>query len=249
MSSTERILEALREHGYEPKRSGNGWMCRCPGHPDRSQSFSIGTGEDGRALVNCFAGCETADVLAAIALEMRDLMPDTATKTGRRKRRNGVSGTGTVGKPPKNTTSYATAREAVAALERWHGKRSALWTYHGASGEPVGLIVRWDRPQGKDIRPVSRLGSRWFIGAMPAPRPLYRLPELADAPRVYITEGEKAADAARSVGLIATTSAHGSKSASKTDWTPLAGKECVLLPDNDDAGRRYADEVAAILAR
>jgi len=83
---------------------------------------------------------------------------------------------------------------------------------------------------------------------MPAPRPLYRLPELADALRVFVTEGEKAAEAARSVGLSATTSAHGSKSASKTDWTPLAGKECVLLPDNDDAGQRYASEVAAILA-
>ncbi len=94
----------------------------------------------------------------------------------------------------------------------------------------------------------GRKGSRWIVNAMPAPRPLYRLPDLADAPRVYITEGEKAADAARSVGLIATTSAHGSKSAGKTDWTPLAGKECVLLPDNDDAGRRYADEVSRILA-
>ena len=28
----------------------------------------------------------------------------------------------------------------------------------------------------------------------------------------------------------------------------MAGRECVLLPDNDDAGRRYVDEVAAILA-
>ena len=50
------------------------------------------------------------------------------------------------------------------------------------------------------------------------------------------------------MGLVATTSAHGSKSAGKTDWTPLAGKECVLLPDNDDAGRSYADEVVAILS-
>ena len=49
--------------------------------------------------------------------------------------------------------------------------------------------------------------------------------------------------------MIATTSAHGSKSAHKTDWSPVAGKEVVILPDNDDAGWRYADEVVAILGR
>ena len=69
-------------------------------------------------------------------------------------------------------------RDAVAALERRHGKRAAAWRYHNASGEPVGVIVRWDRPNGKDIRPVSRKGSRWIVGGMTAPRPLYRLPEM-----------------------------------------------------------------------
>ena len=144
---------------------------------------------------------------------------------------------------------YSTAHEAVAKLERRHGPRSAIWTYTDATDSPVGVMVRWDRADGKKhFLPVSLDGSVWVLRGMAEPRPLYLLSDLADAPRVYIAEGEKAADAARSVGLIATTSAHGSKSARKTDWTPLAGKECVLLPDNDDAGRRYANEVAEILA-
>ncbi len=84
---------------------------------------------------------------------------------------------------------------------------------------------------------------------MPTPRPLYHLPELAEAQRVFITEGEKAADALRELGLTATTSPHGSKAADKADWSPLAGKECVISPDNDDAGRRYADDVAGLLAK
>ena len=69
------------------------------------------------------------------------------------------------------------------------------------------------------------------------------------ARRVYVCEGEKAADAARAIGLTGTTSAHGANSAGKTDWRPLAGKEIVILPDYDAAGRAYADAVAAILAR
>ena len=69
----------------------------------------------------------------------------------------------------------------------------------------------------------------WFVGGMPEPRPLYRLHDLPVSERVYIAEGEKAVDAARSIGLIATTSAHGANSPSKTDWTPLADKEVVTL--------------------
>ncbi|MBL8964597.1 MAG: DUF3987 domain-containing protein [Phycisphaerae bacterium] len=136
-------------------------------------------------------------------------------------------------------------------MERRHGPRSTTWTYHNAAGDPVGLVIRWNTPTGKEVRPVSRKadGSGWCIGGMPTPRPLYRLPDLlATKPgdRVYVTEGEKAADAARAVGLMATTSPHGSKSAGKADWSPLAGRDVVILPDNDRAGEQYAADVARL---
>ncbi|MBF5089100.1 virulence-associated protein E [Novosphingobium sp. NBM11] len=41
-------------------------MCRCPAHPDRSPSLSVRTG-DIDLLFKCFAGCDTIDVLRAIA--------------------------------------------------------------------------------------------------------------------------------------------------------------------------------------
>jgi hypothetical protein len=88
-----------------------------------------------------------------------------------------------------------------------------------------------------------------MIAGMPEPRPLYRLPDLASAKTVYVCEGEKAAEAAWSIGLVATTSAGGAKAARKTAWSPLAGKDVVIFPDNDQAGRSYGDAVAAILER
>jgi hypothetical protein len=125
-----------------------------------------------------------------------------------------------------------------------------LWHYHNAKREPVGLIVRWDKPAGeKKILPVSRHKDGWRIAGMHEPRPLYRFPDLNGADRVYVVEGEKAADAAARIGLTATTSVHGAKSPHKTDWQPLAGKEVVILPDNDEAGRNYADNVATILGK
>jgi hypothetical protein len=220
------------------KRAGNGWSARCPAHDDRRASLSVAQGDDGTALVKCHAGCNTAAILAAVGLKLADLFP---AKAGPRSTRNG--------KPVTGVRTFATAKDAVADLERQHGKRSALWTYHDAQGKSVGVVVRWDKPGGKDIRPVSRHADGWRIGAMPDPRPLYALPELATARCVVVTEGEKAADAARSVGFTATTSAGGSQAAKKTDWRPLAGKEIWILPDNDIPGRKYADTVAAILAK
>ncbi len=54
---------------------GRGWRAPCPSHGSRSATLSIGNGRDGRVLLRCFAGCESADVVASLGLEMRDLMP------------------------------------------------------------------------------------------------------------------------------------------------------------------------------
>lgn len=257
----ERVLAKLPD----AKRRGRGWFARCPAHKDSDPSLSIAVGDDGRALVNCHAGCTVDAVCGAIGLRPADLFtPDPSRRTGHapKTRRRG-DGDETTPKPARGADSvtvasdatggrtFPTARDAVAELERRHGPRSATWTYHNAGGDPVGLVVRWNTPTGKDVRPVSRKadGSGWIIGGMPTPRPLYALPDLlATKPgdRVYVTEGEKAADAARAVGLTATTSPHGSKSASKADWSPVAGRDVVILPDHDDAGERYADDVARL---
>ena len=111
-----------------------------------------------------------------------------------------------------------------------------------------GVVVRWDKGGEKTIRPVSRVAGGWTIGAMPEPRPLYSLTEIPAAQTVFVCEGEKAADAIRELGLVATTSSGGSAAAAKTDWKPLAGKAVVILPDNDGPGQKYANEVQAILA-
>lgn len=261
----QRILTALREHGHEPRKAGAGWCCKCPAHDDRNPSLSIHAGDDGRALVNCHAGCTVDAVCGSIGLRPADLFtPDPSRRNGHapKTRRRG-DGDETTPKPARGGDSvtvasdatggrtFTTARDAVAELERRHGPRSTTWTYHDAGGDPVGLVVRWNTPTGKDVRPVSRKadGSGWCIGGMPTPRPLYALPDLLATPagsRVFIVEGEKAADAARAVGLLATTSPHGSKSASKADWSPVAGRDVVILPDHDDAGERYADDVARL---
>jgi hypothetical protein len=69
-SAVQRVLDRIV--GYRSTGEGK-WIARCPAHEDRSPSLSIREKDDGRVLINCFAGCGAGDVLAAIGLRMSDL--------------------------------------------------------------------------------------------------------------------------------------------------------------------------------
>ncbi len=268
----DQLLSALREHGHELRETGDGWTCCCPAHDDRNPSLSIHAGDQGGVVWRCHAGCAQAAVIAAVGLTFRDLMPDALSRLNGhtpKPRRSGDGdettrsparggGSVAVASVTRSRQTFATPAAAVAELERRHGRPSSIWRYPDPADELVGLVLRWNLaadpgdPKGKPrkrILPVSKTAAGWIIGGMPTPRPLYGLRELlATNPgaRIYITEGEPAADAVRALGLTAITSPHGSKSAAKTDWSPVTGREVVILPDHDDAGDLYADDVARL---
>ena len=233
MSPVQLVLSKLPDAA----RSGNSWSARCPAHDDKHASLSISEGRDGKALLYCHAGCTYVAVASAIGMSNSDSIDAKPASASRQ-----------YGGASRTSRTYTTLEGAVAVLEQTKGNRSALWTYCDAHGEAVGAVIRWDGQQGKDIRPVTRDGNAWRIGAMPEPRPLFELLATMDAAVVVVAEGEKAAEAARSLGFTATTSSGGSQAASKTDWRPLAGKDVLILPDNDPPGRKYANDVAGILS-
>lgn len=131
--------------------------------------------------------------------------------------------------------------------------RRFVWEYRSNQGEPIGYVARFDDGKKKEIVPYFKCinGHGWQSGSAIEPRSLFGLDVLnqADNERaVFIVEGEKAAAALQSLGLIAITSQGGSNAAHKTDWKPLNERERVyLLPDNDEAGESYIKAVAAIL--
>ena len=49
------------------------WVGKCPSHPDHSPSLSIASGQNGRVLVRCWAGCHTEAVLEFVGRRMADL--------------------------------------------------------------------------------------------------------------------------------------------------------------------------------
>lgn len=245
MTTVPAILDSLSG----VRRIGRQWLARCPAHDDRQPSLAIAQGSDGRVLVWCFAGCSAEQVVEAMGLRLADLMPESGSYTNTMPVLRPPAAFSLVSERPRPARTFPSAKDAVAELERTRGRRAAHWVYRDADGVAVGVVVRWNLPGGrKTIIPVSRRPDGWVIGGMPVPRPLYRLPEVIAAARVFVCEGEKACEAGRSLGLTCTSSAHGSQSAGKSDWTPLAGKEVVILPDNDAAGEAYAEDVISILS-
>ncbi len=242
-------FKALLESRAPVKRDGRDYRTRCPAHDDAGRRPDLTFREDdGRILIKCWAGCETESIVKVLGLTMKDLFANDGD--GR-----GTQHTGSPSKP-KSKMVYASVEAAGFAIaKRLRGRFTAHWTYQNENGTEAFMVLRFDECGGlrgeKSYRPIHRDGTGYVEGDPPGPLPLYGLPGLParSEERVYICEGEKAADAARSIGLCATTSAHGSKSPDKTDWQPLAGRDVAIFPDNDDAGRRYANMVAAILLR
>ena len=64
------------------RRSGKGWIAKCPCHDDRTESLSVTEGEDGRLLLNCFAGCKFDDI--RVALQGRGIIGANKPDRGRR---------------------------------------------------------------------------------------------------------------------------------------------------------------------
>lgn len=243
MTPIQKVLEKFPT----AERSREGWRSCCPAHDDLHPSLSIAEGTDGRILLNCHAGCRAEEICRSVGLSMQDLFPpSTSTKPNDSlekkefRRRN---------RSPSGQPGGLTLQEVRSKLTRSIGVTpTASWSYFTVSGKEEMQVLRFDPPEGKTFRPIHDCGKGWKIGAPDGLLPLYQLPELVNDPRVYVTEGEKAADAARTIGLVATTSAHGAKSPHKSDWSALAGKEVVLLPDNDEPGWGYVDKVSEILS-
>jgi hypothetical protein len=101
-------------------------------------------------------------------------------------------------------------------------------------------------PKGfRQRRPNDNGGWIWNLDGVC--RVLYRLPELLQYPdgAIFVCEGEKDADRVASLGHCATTVASGK-------WADecvqaLAGRDILILEDNDKAGREKASEAASLL--
>lgn len=214
----EQIAKALGN----AKRTGQGWLASCPlpthgqGNGDKNPSLSISDGEDGKPLFKCHGGCEQHDVFEAI--KNYGLLPDLEPRP-----------------------------EPLSSLKPIQTTLEQEWHYTDEDGVTQFIKQRYktNDHKGKTYKllKVDDQGKRHatMLGANIVP---YNLPALEEARElnkvVFLTEGEKAADALTSIGMTATTTHAGAGSFPEDAIQYFVNLNIVIVPDCDRVGWEYA---------
>lgn len=69
---------------------GKGYRAHCPACGGKSRKLSVCEGDDGRALLHCFGGCDVLSVLQAVGLALTDLFPERLAEDTSDERRRRV---------------------------------------------------------------------------------------------------------------------------------------------------------------
>lgn len=243
MINVQAILDRLE--GVKPSGRGQ-WVAKCPAHDDRKPSLSIALADDKKILLHCHAGCSHKEILDALGMKEKDLFPENNTTVIDNKPTARIDGIvqacQQVAQGSKNEPS-APAKDVFGEVD------SFAYDYTDADGNLLYQVLRKPGKKFTQRRPKGNGG--WVWNMKEVSRVLYQLPYLKDYPRedwVFVVEGEKDANNLRKHNLFATCNSGGAgKWDTVADLSPLHGRRVAILPDNDQAGRDHALQVAASL--
>ena len=218
------------------KKVGNGYLASCPvpshgqGNGDKHPSLSISMSDDGNFLFKCHSGCDQHTVFSTIKdMGLLPALPDRPDYLDSIK-------------PMKPIPLISTP-----VLEH-------EWHYTDEDGTSLFIKQRFKTfdSKGKTYKTLRVMPDGTRVGKLGDCRLVpYKLPELRQATAagrvVYITEGEKAADALGSLGVVATTSHAGAGGWNDDLNQYFKDANVVVVPDNDLVGWHYAQKVTEAL--
>lgn len=200
---------------------------QCPAHLDGSPSLSLGEGDDGRALLYCFAGCTWNQILRALQLPRRYLTAPPPVPAAEYARAFCPA----IGYPPLTIRPGRSPRERGYQLAAIHD--------YGADHR----VLRYRKDTSKELIWETRREECWIPGLFGTPTsalPLYRESDIhkaiaLDEP-VLLVESESSVDTL--TGWYSTTWAGGAGSVQIDRLTEVLGGygRTVVIPDNDSAG-------------
>jgi hypothetical protein len=225
----EQIAQAL---GNARKVNGQ-WMASCPvsshgqGNGDKNPSLCVTENDEGKPLFKCYGGCSQESVFNAVKdYGLLDDLP--------------------------NPTDFLTQikplpKQQDPVLEQ-------EWHYTDEDGVTQHIKQRFKTydDKGKTYKQyrLDEQGRKHsnMMGANIVP---YQLPEIEFARKtgrtVFLCEGEKAADAIRSIGAYATCTHQGASSFPEDVVKYFVGLTVAVLPDNDTVGWEYARKAVKAL--
>lgn len=231
----------------------------CPFHDDHDPSLTV---HPGKQLWACFACGQHeqygADVFGFVRSYENCTFPEVIERL-----RNGAGGNGSapperkaLKKPsPRKTFPHPTG-EIPDMTHRDYGAPAQKWMICTADGTPYFYEARYLVEGEKQTRfwTWGQSGEdppRWECRHPSNPRPFYGVEYLEKHPRaqVMIHEAPKKAEAGRALfpaqihlGIVG-----GANQAGHMDVSVLAGRSCILLPDNDEAGTQAMTQLAGRL--
>lgn len=217
-------------------------LVSCPFHQDESPSLSVNLSA---GLFHCFA-CGAKGNGFDLFMKVRGC--DFKTALHDLESRAGI----TTGRPSTTSPKPAAGSPATTTAPPVKPRRVATFFYTDATGKKRYGKERWEPARdGKRSKEFfffhfDKAGTRQkgFKGE----HLLYRLHEIVKADQVFVFEGEGKANLAASWGLAATCLDTGAESKWRDSYTPhLAGKDVVIVPDNDKAGEEYLQKIARAL--
>ena len=251
-----KSLCGLTDRQLNPKVHG---PCPDCGGTDRFRAFDDVNDSGGLLCNQCG---KRADIFASVMWLRKCTFPESLKLVADCIGVNSSQGNGqlnpTEKTPPKNSKKIHTTPDAAVMALAWsYAKDGRIdrerkpdhgWQYQDIAGEPRMIVARWNLPEGKKtFGQIHRVDGGWICGGMPEPRPLLNLPAVIQAETVYVCEGEKAAGSLVRIDLVATTPSQGAQSPQLSDWSVLAGKRVVILPDNDSDGDGFAAHVCRLI--
>lgn len=197
------------------KRNGKEYQCRCPSHIDDKASLSV-CEKDGKILLHCHAGCETADILASVGLTFEDI------------------GSG------KKTYKW------WERLEYAMNKHiEAVYSYYDENGIYQYSKIRFEGKEIR-YAVINEKTDTYKLGKGNGKDTLYRLPQLLKSIEkgyaVYVVEGEKDADTMAKLGYTAVT-AGGANDWKQEYRRFFKGAKVYILPDNDEPGMNLCKQI------
>jgi AAA domain len=210
--------------------SGNQVRCPGPGHSaeDRSLSVKLDSAAPNGFIVHSFTSDDP--------LECRDYV---CAKFGLEPfKPNGGNG-------KAETSGAIFDRMAERAVNNGPRVAEAIYDYTDRDGNLIYQVLRYRLKKFLQRRPDPNGEWIWSSGDR---KVLYRWPDLVKYPdaSVFVCEGEKDADRVASLGLCATT-VSGSTKWEDVDVSDLAGRDILVLEDNDKTGREKALAAATAL--
>jgi putative DNA primase/helicase len=119
------------------------------------------------------------------------------------------------------------------------------YPYVDETGKLLFEVLRFEPKDFRQRKPEADGGWSWHLNGVR--RVLYQLPDVLSASDTLITEGEKDCESARRLGFVATCNPGGAGKWKDEYSEFLRGKNVSIIPDNDEPGRKHAQQVAVSL--